>query len=36
MYKNPWLGQGQATAMDWTVQTDVWKSETSRDIKKPF
>ena len=23
MYKNPWLGQGQATAMDWTVQTDV-------------
>ena len=28
--------QGQATHMDWTLQTDLWKSETSKDIKKPF
>ena len=28
--------QGQATDMDWTLHTDLWKSETSRDIKKSF
>ena len=26
--------QGQATDMDWTLHTDLSKSETSRDIKK--
>ena len=26
--------QGQATDMDWTLHTDLWKSETGRDIKK--
>ena len=27
------LRQGQASGMDWTLHTDLWKSETSRDIK---
>ena len=26
--------QGQASGMNWTLHTDLWKSETSRDIKK--
>ena len=34
--KNVWSRpeQGQASGMDWTLHTDLWKSETSRDIKK--
>ena len=28
------LGQGQASEMDWTLHTDLWKSKISRDIKK--
>ena len=28
------IRQGQASGMDWTLHTDLWKSETSRDIKK--
>ena len=28
--------QGHATDMDWTLQTDLWKSETNRDVKKSF
>ena len=30
------LRQGQAKDMDWTIHTNLWKSETSRDIKKSF
>ena len=25
--------QGHATDMDWTLQNDLWKSETNRDVK---
>ena len=36
LHRKVYLGQGQASGMDWTLHTDFWKSETSRDIKKNF